>query len=127
MAELFDRFYGPLLSTFDDGLQRDRARVLVYRRFAALTGRSGMRASSWVESRRRADRPVMLIFAKASELAGGRQTLEALAEITWYVRGSSLEAALPLPSLAEVQAPRPGRVAGTRRRVRRPDASSSVT
>lgn len=107
--EAFEEFYGPLLRSFVLPVHQAKARVMLYRRFTAIMGRSVARSFSWFQGNQGHSLPVRRVLGKLIELASPREVLEAIAAQAYAVRGQDLELIAPLPTLESVSRVRRGR------------------
>jgi hypothetical protein len=109
LGEAFDECFGPLLRSFELPAHQAKARVMLYRRFTAIMGRSAARGLSWFEGNQGHSLPVRRVLGKLIELASPREVLEAIATRAYAVRGLDLELIAPLPTIESVSRVRCGR------------------
>ena len=109
LGEAFDECYGPLLRSFELPAHQAKARVMLYRRFTAIMGRSAARGLSWFEGNQGHSLPVRRVLGKLIELASPREVLEAIAARAYAVRGLDLGLIAPLPTIESVSRVRCGR------------------
>lgn len=107
--EAFGECYGPLLRGFELPAHQAKARVMLYRRFTAIMGRSAARGLSWFDGNQGHSLPVRRVLGKLIELASPREVLEAIAARAYAVRGLDLELIAPLPTSESVSRVRCGR------------------
>jgi hypothetical protein len=111
--EVFYHLYGRMLEDFPEGQQHNRARVMLFRRFGCLMGKSRSRAYIWITSNQGVGKTTEMIFGKIHDMQLSREKFESLVEGIYRLRGHSLdsEARLPTPEMVGVN--RPGRRAKT--------------
>lgn len=112
-AEVLDYLYGRMLKQFPAGQQQNGARVMLFRRFGCLMGKSRSRAYIWITSNQGVGKTTEMIFGKIHDMQLTREEIESVVEGIYRLRGHSLdsEARLPTPEMVGVN--RPGRRAKT--------------
>ena len=77
-AEVFDYLYGRMLKQFPAGQQQNGARVMLFRRFGCLMGKSRSRAYIWITSNQGVGKTTEMIFGKIHDMQLSREKFESL-------------------------------------------------
>lgn len=104
MAEAFDRMYGKDLERFEKHKDLYKAaKLLLYRRFAAIFFRDVASAYRWIEQASANSRlEVERILQKASDIPDMRRVLEDMARLTMHHRGINFDQEFPLPAFDRI-------------------------